>query len=62
VLTGYGIDTRVTADAAGVVGEVSLSTSGRELPASMRVYLMVDVSAVAGTTLAPPAASGRVIQ
>jgi outer membrane protein assembly factor BamB len=62
VLTGYGIDTRVIADGAGVISEVRLDTAGRALPASMRVYLMVDVSAVAGATLAPPAASGRVIQ
>jgi outer membrane protein assembly factor BamB len=53
VLTGYGLDTRVIADGAGVVSEVRLDTSGRALPAAMRVYLMVDVSAVA---------SGRVIQ
>jgi hypothetical protein len=47
VSAGYGVDTRVTADGAGRVSEVRLSTAGHELPPRMRVYLMVDVGAVA---------------
>jgi hypothetical protein len=50
----YGLDTRRSADAAGHLSSVTLPIRGKQLPASVRAYLIVDVTAVATATVIIP--------
>jgi hypothetical protein len=54
VALDYGLDTMRTADAGGLLASVQLPFRGKPVPSKVRVYLMIDVSQVASTTLTIP--------
>lgn len=54
VTLGYGLDTTRTTTSNGALATVSVPTTGHTLPASMRVYLMIDAASAAKGTLTAP--------
>ncbi len=54
VTLDYGLATQRTADASGRLATVSIPITGKPVPPSARVYLMVDTTPAASSTIALP--------